>query len=441
MPPVAIDPSWVVGELADVSELKAANPYLRDRELRSLSVDIPLGPDWREQHLHSVTASADQVQVRKDTQASGLGPLLPRGLPPGKYAMCAAALVTGQSMEVALPDDLEWAIRLSAGLVPGVPLKSVRKWRKTVCGILKDSLHLEVVSPLKAQFDCRKSESFWRACPGLHPDRLALAVASLNWPDHDLPILCLEGSRLLGPLSPSHIFRPAVVEPLVTLEELLVSAPMYVAQVLARPKPPEAQVQTVWAKTVQEATEGTRVMEGPYTKSQIDELHGVGGWRPVVRFATQERSGKYRVIDNGRAGSQNDVTGAEERIHTCSSAASAAIARRFRGLLGTSLQGDMALRSSTEDMKSAFRQLPVHPESLRFTIIAVWHPEWNTWSFWRLFGMPFGLKGAVLDFNRVSAALLALARRWLAIPSLSFFDDFRNSGNAGFLSVSRRLFP
>ena len=85
----------------------------------------------------------------------------------------------------------------------------------------------------------------------------------------------------------------------------------------------------------------------------------------------------------------------------------------------------MALRSSTEDMKSAFRQLPVHPESLRFTIIAVWHPEWNTWSFWRLFGMPFGLKGAVLDFNRVSAALLALARRWLAIPSLSFFDDFR----------------
>ena len=39
--------------------------------------------------------------------------------------------------------------------------------------------------------------------------------------------------------------------------------------------------------------------------------------------------------------------------------------------------------------------------------------------------MPFGLKGAVLDFNRVSAALLALARRWLAIPSLSFFDDFR----------------
>ena len=77
-----------------------------------------------------MTASADQVQARKDTQTSGLGSLLPRGLPPKKYAMCAAALVTGQNMEVALPDDLEWANRLSAGLVPGVPLESVRKWRK-----------------------------------------------------------------------------------------------------------------------------------------------------------------------------------------------------------------------------------------------------------------------------------------------------------------------
>ena len=278
---------------------------------------------------------------------------------------------------------------------------------------------------MKEQFEGRKSESFCRACPGLHPDRLALAMASLNWSDHDLPILCLEGSRLLGPLSPSHIFRPAVVEPLVSLEELLVSAPIYVAQVLARPKPPEAQVQTIWAKTVKEATEGVRVMEGPYTKEHIDSLHGEGGWRPVVRFATQERSGKFRVIDNGKAGSQNDATGAEKRIHTCSSAASAAIARCFRRLLGTSLEGDLSLRSSTEHMKSAFRQVPVHPGSLRFTIIAVWLPDWNAWSFWRLFGMPFGLKGAVLDFNRVSAAFLALARRWLAIPSLSFFDDFR----------------
>ena len=103
----------------------------------------------------------------------------------------------------------------------------------------------------------------------------------------------------MGPLSPSHIFRPAVVELLVTLEELLVSAPMYVAQVLARPRPPEAQVQTIWAKTVQEATEGARDMEGPYTKSQIDELHGVGGWRLLFVLPHKNEAASTESLTTG----------------------------------------------------------------------------------------------------------------------------------------------
>ena len=39
--------------------------------------------------------------------------------------------------------------------------------------------------------------------------------------------------------------------------------------------------------------------------------------------------------------------------------------------------------------------------------------------------MPFGLMGAVLDFNRVSAHLVAIARRWLAIPVVGFYDDYK----------------
>ena len=121
-------------------------------------------------------------------------------------------------------------------------------------------------------------------------------------------------------------------------------------------------------------------MDGLTPRDKSTNCMVLAGGRPVVRFATQERSGKYRVMDN-ESSSQNDATGVEERIHTCSSAASAAIVRRFHCLLGTALKGDMALRSSNEHMKSAFRQLLVHPEGFRFTIIAVWHPERNTWSF------------------------------------------------------------
>ena len=37
----------------------------------------------------------------------------------------------------------------------------------------------------------------------------------------------------------------------------------------------------------------------------------------------------------------------------------------------------------------------------------------------------FGLTGSVLSFNRIPALIVALARRWLAIPVQNFFDDFR----------------
>ena len=37
----------------------------------------------------------------------------------------------------------------------------------------------------------------------------------------------------------------------------------------------------------------------------------------------------------------------------------------------------------------------------------------------------FGLSGSVLLFNRVPSMLVAVARRWLAIPVHAFFDDFK----------------
>ena len=36
-----------------------------------------------------------------------------------------------------------------------------------------------------------------------------------------------------------------------------------------------------------------------------------------------------------------------------------------------------------------------------------------------------GLMGCVLDFNRLSGLVVALARRWLGIPVLGFYDDFK----------------
>ena len=102
-----------------------------------------------------------------------------------------------------------------------------------------------------------------------------------------------------------------------------------------------------------------------------------------------------------------------------------AICQRFRHLCSCPLEHDFSLQASTKDMKRAYRQVPVSQQQLCFSVIAVWHPSHRRWVFGILHGLAFGLLSAVLQFNRYPALLVAIARRWLAIPVINFFDDFK----------------
>ena len=97
--------------------------------------------------------------------------------------------------------------------------------------------------------------------------------------------------------------------------------------------------------------------------------------------------------------------------------------KELRSLASAPLVGPLAVVHSTKDMKSAFRQVPVQDQRLRFSVVALWCPVSSQWLFNQLRGLPFDLKGAVLDFNRISAAVVAVSR-WLGIPILGFYDDF-----------------
>ena len=78
-------------------------------------------------------------------------------------------------------------------------------------------------------------------------------------------------------------------------------------------------------------------------------------------------------------------------------------------------------------MARAYRQIPVAAPHLGFSIIMVWNMDLEKWQFGILHGLCFGLLSAVLQFNRYPAFLVAVARRWLAIPVINFFDDFKIS--------------
>ena len=206
-----------------------------------------------------------------------------------------------------------------------------------------------------------------------------MAAASLGWPDQDFPLLFSTGAQLLGALPEAHIYRRANVVPSVSLDELLTDANEYVQHIRARPSPKPEQAELVWNKTMEEVELGYTA--GPFPAEVVDKLWGEGKWRPIVRFGTEQRDGSFRVIDNGRSGLQNDATGTQERIHTCSSSASVAILRKFKSLVEGPLSGGSAFIQGIQAMKKAFRQVPIHDDSLRFCIIAVWDPRSTLWVF------------------------------------------------------------
>jgi hypothetical protein len=89
----------------------------------------------------------------------------------------------------------------------------------------------------------------------------------------------------------------------------------------------------------------------------------------------------------------------------------------------TLLPAWLAFELGTEDMKSAYRQCPVLPEHLRFTVVAFWHFEVAAVRFIILFGSPSGLSSVVLNFNRAQALQTSFLRRCCGVMSSYFFDD------------------
>ena len=164
------------------------------------------------------------------------------------------------------------------------------------------------------------------------------------------------GAQFLGALLEAHICRRVNVVPSVSLDELLTDANEYVQHIRARPSPKLEQPELVWNKTMEEVELGC--MAGLFHAKVVDKLWGQGKWRPIVRFGTEQRHGSFRVIDSGRSGLQNDATGTQERIHTCSSSASVAIIRKFKSLVEGPLSGGCAIIQGIQDMKKVFAKFP-----------------------------------------------------------------------------------
>jgi hypothetical protein len=179
-----------------------------------------------------------------------------------------------------------------------------------------------------------------------------------------------------------------------------------------------AEADAVRAKTIEEVKEG--LMRGPFTRQQIDDAYGHGGWRPMHRFGVHQ-GGKIRPCDNARSSLHNECTSTFETLLLDRPDFPARVCAATREMTARAGRPMPRMAGGTDDVASAYRHVPTADP--RWTVVVLLGPQGEP-EYFTLSGFNFGLKAAVPQFNRVTEALTAVARRVLGVVCTHYFDDF-----------------
>ena len=183
-----------------------------------------------------------------------------------------------------------------------------------------------------------------------------------------------------------------------------------------------AEHEALWARTAEEVANGFAFPLGG-RKDAAAFFGGDDQFREMVRFAVKQK-GKIRPCDNARVSLHNLATTLFERLSLESADFPARAASLYAELLGDTV---FAFLLGTEDISAAYRRMPcAHPW---FTVFAQWDPgvpdvREPSAQYFRLEGFNFGLKSAVVAFNRLAFCMQQSASRLLALCCASYFDDF-----------------
>ena len=174
----------------------------------------------------------------------------------------------------------------------------------------------------------------------------------------------------------------------------------------------------LWAATAQEVTKGFVFRIGTLADA-IAHFGGTQCFREMVRFGVRQGC-KLRPCDNARASLHNLCTELFERLTVESADFPARAAAYYAELLGEG--ASFAFFLGTEDISAAYRRFPCSEPW--FSVFAQWDPTTSSVVYFRLEGFNFGLKSAVVAFNRLSFCLQQTTARLLGVSCSRYFDDF-----------------
>ena len=239
-------------------------------------------------------------------------------------------------------------------------------------------------------------------------------LAELGFPDTNLISDIITGFRLSGWMRDSQVFMSLPRPPKMTLATLLKSSAGLQHAVLrkvAEADDPDIHRAT-WDETQAEC-ERQWIWE--------DTTGDMRGKIIAHRFGIRQNE-KVRVIDNFKQCGLNDACGLPEKftLHGVDYIAASLI----RALVLQREGERVILKGKTFDLKSAYKQFPIHELDRKHLRIALCDPSSGPPKLYGLNSLPFGATGSVAGFLRVSSALFFILSVGLRIWCSAFFDDF-----------------
>ena len=239
-------------------------------------------------------------------------------------------------------------------------------------------------------------------------------LQSINYSDMGVVDEFCAGSRLTGQTDLTNLWPSKVTPATMTEGELHAQARLQrdgisFSQVVFF----DSEIaHSVWDQTLQEVLRGEA--EGPFDLSEVPSHF------PLSRRFGVKQNGKIRCVDDFSWSGINAASQAREspKPHTLD------VVAAMISTVMCHAEGNHAWVSRSFDLRSAYRQCAVHPESRQFSYIVVGDPNTSSLKAFRLKALPFGSVKSVHSFLRIAHSLWAILTSVFWVVTTNYFDDF-----------------
>lgn len=239
--------------------------------------------------------------------------------------------------------------------------------------------------------------------------------------------LFVDGATLAGEAEPNPMFKQRLKPVMVTLDQLCRDAHRRNQVVLnfARSSGDDELGRIMLNETLDEIEHGW--LEGPF-RLQEDGAPYRGGLAPTRSQDSLNRRFQCQCGERLMCFSWQDRT--SPCGHLTALVRSLVMQGKLRGV-------DCSLQGKTYDLKSAYRQVPIHPAHCKFGYISLYNHELGEAQIYRLKTLRFGATHSVYCFLRLARTIYAVATLGLKLLTANFYDDFILASEPGLVDSSK----